>query len=123
MMKLGRDSIKAMNGKNYTVKRESIAGSYNGEGVWVPGGEGTVTVFASKQPLTGKEIVRIPEGDRTKQRFVLYSADLLKALDEVEGKKADVVTLEEGEFQVESVSPWTNFYKAIIVKIERQEAT
>lgn len=78
------------------------------------------TAFASKQPLAGHEIVRIPEGDRTRQRFKLYSADHLRVHDEATGAIADVVILPEGKFQVESVEPWTNFWKAIIVKIEQK---
>lgn len=115
--KLGRSLIKKMHGTNYNVLRSSGGAYVNG--VWTDSTT-TIQVFAAKQSLSGHEVVRIPEGDRTRQRFKLYSADFLQPNDDISKARADVVTLPEGKFQVESCEPWTNFYKAIIVKIEHQ---
>jgi len=120
MISLGRDLIASMNGQNYSTKRVAT-GSYNSAGVYVPGTSSTINVFASVQPLGGKDLVRIPEGDRTRQRHKLYSADLMQSNNETTGATADIVTIDGGTFQVESVEKWTDYYKVIVVNQERAE--
>lgn len=82
-----------------------------------------LTCFASQQPLSGSEIVRIPEGDRDRERMKLYSADELRISSEITQAAADVVTVNGIEYQVESVARWTDYWKCIIVEIEPPEAT
>lgn len=119
---LGRSLIASMNGKNYTLKRKN-AGSYVA-GKWVDGTLiPSLVAFASIQPMTGKEMVRIPEGDRNRERKVAYSADLLKVAEPTSGTKADIVTVDGQDFEVESVEPWTDYWKAVIVKVNESETT
>ena len=101
---LGRSLIASMNGKNYTLKRKN-PGSYVA-GKWVDGSNiSGLVAFASIQPLSGKEMVRIPEGDRNRERKVAYSADELRVADPSGKYKADILTVDGQDFQVESVEP------------------
>lgn len=80
-----------------------------------------VTCFASQQPLSGSDIVRIPEGDRDRERLKLYSADRLQISSELTLQAADIVTVNGTDYQVESVALWTDYWKCIIVEIEPSE--
>ena len=82
----------------------------------------TAKVFGSLQPMSGEDFERLPAGDRQRARKKIYSADFLRGIDEYTTAKADTLVIDGEEWQVESVETWTNFYKAIIVKIERTEA-
>lgn len=78
-----------------------------------------VTCFASVQPLSGAEILRLAEGDRDTERWKAYSADRLYISDETKtGRQADIVTVDGVDYQVESVQRWTDFYKCVLVEIE-----
>lgn len=109
-----RSLIQSMGGKTFPVRRYS-AGAYV-NGMW----QETLTlssVFGSAQPLTGLEIVRIPEGDRERERLKIYSADELRASKSGVGR-ADEVVIEGDIFQVERVERWANYWKAFVVKRE-----
>lgn len=87
-----------------------------------PAPVGLAKVFGSLQPLGGEDLERLPAGDRQRARKKIYSADFLRSIDEYTTAKADSLVIDGVEWQVESVETWTNFYKAIIVKVERNEA-
>lgn len=87
-----------------------------------PEPEPPLTVFATEQPLTGRDLVRIEEGDRSRERRKLYSADELFVSREGAGNAADIVTIDGIQFQVENVEKWSGHWKAILVKIEDEES-
>lgn len=116
MISLGRSLIAALGGKNITVKRASIAGDYV-NGVFVPQEPTTAVIFGSIQPLGSKEIVRLPEGDRTRQRLKVYSSDKALISRDIVLKLADVLVIDCEDFQVEAIEKWPDFYKLQVVKI------
>ncbi len=120
MISLGRDLIASMNGANYRVRR-TATGSYDNTGVYQDGVQTVITVFASVQPLTGDDIERIPEGDRTKDMWKVYAADELRIHDEKTGAKADKITIMGDEYVVQDVRKWPGHWRATVVKVE--EAT
>jgi hypothetical protein len=77
-----------------------------------------ITIIGSLQPLSGDEIVRIPEGDRTRERRKIYSLGLLKTEDESNEGKADLVIIDGLKWQVERVEAWPSFWKAFLVRLE-----
>lgn len=81
----------------------------------------SLTVFACPQPLSGRETLAIPEGDRNRERLKLYSADELRVKDEVTKADADVVEVDGKLFKVESVQAWSDYWKAIVVSVEPDE--
>lgn len=99
-----RGLIRSMKGTTYTVTRD--AGGYV-NGVWTPN-TSTVNVLAAVQPLTGPELVRLPEGDRERAVFKVYSADEIRTRDEI---AVSGVT-----YQLQNVEPWSGHWKAVAVK-------
>ena len=116
MISLGRSLIAAMNGKNITVRRSSTAGEYV-DGVFEPEATTTVVIFGSIQPLSGKELVRLAEGDRTRQRLKVYSADRSLTSRDIVLTEADVLIIDGEDFQVEVVEKWPDYYKLQVVKL------
>lgn len=115
---LGASLIRSMGGKPYTVKRTD-SGSYSDEtGKWEPGTQEDITVVAIIQPLGGKEIARLPEADRTRERLRCFSDTELRTHTQDSGAKADFVTYNGKIYQVESVEPWPAYWKAILIKVE-----
>lgn len=80
-----------------------------------------VTILATEMPLTGHDLLRIPEGDRTRERKKIYSADIVFIENPDTKAKADVVTVYGKDYQVESVETWPQYWKAVLVSVEPPE--
>ena len=77
-------------------------GSYI-RGVWVDGPEVEVVVEVNIQPVKPSEVQMMPESDRTREWYKVYSADLLRTKQEGNnGWDAD-------QFVLDSVSPNSRF--------------
>ena len=68
------------------------------------------------QPLTGKELQQLPEGDRQREAKKIYTAFALQ--------NGDVVRAGGVDYEVQAVEDWTAFalphFKARLVRIEEQ---
>lgn len=74
-----RDAISSVGIKtgDYTVTRTAV-GSYNGSGIYVPGATSTFTISASIQPTSGRDLLALPEGQRTQENRTVYTETELK---------------------------------------------
>lgn len=87
----------------YTVTRHAVSTWTDGE--HVPGAETTFQIVASIQPITGRELEMLPEGDRNRGRLKCYTETLLQAgegdavPDRVEYKGTDYEVQEVRDFQ------------------------
>lgn len=59
--------------KPFTIKR-TVAGAYV-NGVYVEGAESTITIQASVQPVSGQDLVAIPEGRRASDMVKVYTSE------------------------------------------------
>lgn len=76
------------------------------DGVYQPGATTTFAAIMSVQPLTGKELLLLPEGQRTRLHVKGYTRTELKTADQAESKKADRVSYADTEFEVQNVESW-----------------
>lgn len=81
-----------------------------GEGSWVDGYfvnsvETTLNIEANVQPLKGRELLTLPEADRTKESIKVYCVETLNTVEEVGQKKADIIIWEGKRFQ--AIKPMT----------------
>lgn len=113
MIKLGSSLINSLDSRKYPLKRTS-GGEYV-DGIWQSTGDENLEVKGSVQPLTGREIQRIPEGRRNTERKKIYTGDLLQPGESDTLKNADEITIDGDIFQVETVEPWNGHYKAMLV--------
>lgn len=109
-------------GTTYTVKRRN-AGSYVG-GHWQPAGTTEFEIIASIQPLRGKEMELLPEGERSKERVRIYTKSGLQQTIEKLAIKGDLVSYKGREYEVKSIEEWEfsrdglAHFKAIAVLVE-----
>lgn len=100
----------------------SITGKAGGyvDGVYQPGTVTTFSAVMSVQPAGGKELLKLPEGQRTKTVMKGYTETALYTADQAASKKADVVTYEGALFEVQKVEPWggnLSHYKVLMVGV------
>lgn len=87
-----------------TIKRFS-PGSYV-EGKWVDGGEEQFEDRMSIQPLVGKDLLNLPEAQRTKRLMKGYIATELRTSSETGQYRADQVLYDGVWFEVQTVELW-----------------
>ena len=98
-----------------TVTR-TAEGSYV-SGRYVAGASEELEAAGNIQPLSGKELMQLAEGDRQREIQKIYTAFSLQ--------NGDVVTRADGiRYEVQAVEDWTSFnqphFKARLMRIEGQ---
>lgn len=105
-------------GKAHTVKRPAETTYVNGRAV--TGVVTTLEVKAHFQPMTGRELQRLPEGERSKEMRVGWTAEPLRSSGE-EGQ-SDVVEIEGDDWEVSRVEDWSEsggFYRLYVTRVSR----
>jgi len=107
--------IDLMATKLVTVERRT--GDIYVNGHLKPGATTVVAnVKANVQPLTGAEILQLPEGDRIRQHKWAFAR--------YEFKVNDIITYKGIKFEVQMVEDWSDFciahYRARMVKVNEQ---
>jgi hypothetical protein len=103
------------NKATYSVERPGVT-TYSG-GVATESASTTFKIKGNAQPLTGNELLQLPEGDRQRQNMKLYTKTELQV--------NDLVTIDSGNaFEVQNVEDWTRqirlpHYKARIMRLDK----
>lgn len=85
--------------KPFSVKR-TVAGGYT-NGVYVEGAESTITIQASVQPVSGQDLVAIPEGRRASDMVKIYTdSDLFGQGDAGTGQSPDRLVYRGKEYEI-----------------------
>lgn len=104
---------------SFTLKRKSAADTYV-NGKFVAATTTSTTIQASVQPLSGQEMLLLPEARRTSQAVRIYTDTQLRVANTIAGYNADIVTAFGSDFEIISCEPWQsnviNHYSAIGVK-------
>lgn len=80
----------------------------------IAGAKTTLDIRCSVQPLSDKELLNLPEGQRTKSKFKLFTDTTLKVIDD-----PDELTYEGIEYVVQGTTDWigtTDFGRYLLVK-------
>lgn len=99
-----------------------LAVTRRGAGTWIdgfytPGATSALTVTACVQPMTGRELMQVEEGLRTRELIVIHSIEPLQTVNEPGGYDADRVSFNGGTYEVHRVEAWPGGYRAIAVKV------
>lgn len=81
----------------------------------------TYSVNANVQPLSGSELLRLPEGLRTRETVALWTDVDLRTADESAGVLADTVAINGRTYEVELVEDWRfhgGYRRFIAAKVE-----
>jgi hypothetical protein len=85
------------------------SGAYDAEGRWEEATDPKpFWIEASVQPLTPRDMEKLPEGRRTRAAYRLYTDFKLRALDDSGAKNPDRVWIDKQIFEVISNEAWEN---------------
>lgn len=112
----------ASKGEDVTLTRYA-AGSYV-NGTYVPGATAVSTIKMSVQPVRGEELLNLPEAQRTSKMMKGYSAVLLHTAKTSPSEKADLITWQGVQYEVQAVEQWrypngsiTQFWKVLLAGV------
>lgn len=105
----------------YEVRPGVVPGS-DGKGRFSPGTPATPLpkVPLSVQPLPGKEALKLPEGEHSRDRRVAYGTYPLRPADTATGRVADVVMVDGDAFEVHAAEPWESAANMVRAELRRQ---
>lgn len=94
-------------------------------GSWVSGnyveGAGTdSTIRMSVQPLSGKDLLNLPEAQRTRRWMKGYTATAMMVCSESSKQRADRVAYDDTVFEVQTVERWRgdlNHFKVLMAEV------
>lgn len=103
-----------------TVKRRA-SGDYDSSGFFkVSGSDTEFTITASVQPMTGSEILLLPENKRELETKKLFTFTKLHNIEKGNGVNSDIVIIDGDEFEVVRIYDWKNnvlnHYKVFVAK-------
>ncbi len=94
------------------------------DGAPVPNPPLTLVVQASVQPLSGHDLLILPEGERTTERIWLYTDTELQTASGALGTMPDVVIWRGIQYQVQRVDRWQEtalaHFRAMAVRVPQQ---
>ena len=99
----------------------AMAGGYI-DGVYQPGPITTFDAVMSIQPLSGKELLLLPEGERTRRYVKGYTATELKTASHAESRMADRVADGDVEYEVQNIETWgsaLSHFKVIMAEVNQ----
>lgn len=100
----------------YTVTRSS-ASAYGADGRLDAGTTSTLTVRAVVQPVTGRDLKRLPEGLRTDDVRQVFTATELKT--QGAGQDPDSIAIGGEDYEVQTVERWADlggYWRAIVMR-------
>ena len=111
-------TIRRLARASYTVTRFAQGAYENGR--FVRGAPTQFTIRALIQPTRGQDLLRLPEGERTRELVTIYTTDELHTANAPGGAAADRVTWRGETYEVQGVERWdeiAGFWKAIAAKV------
>ena len=91
------------------------------DGIYQDGATSTFDVIMSIQPLMGKEVEKLPEGERTRRYVKGYTTTRLYTTKESESQKADRVAYDGTNFEVQAAERWIDgnlhHYKTMMAEV------
>lgn len=104
------------------VIRNKQAGYYDIDGLYVEGQKERIDLSVVVTPAKGRELLHLPEAQRSSEMLKIYSDEKLLTVDEGVSKIADVVVWRGHEYQVQIVDDWTHtdlpHYRSLAAKVE-----
>jgi hypothetical protein len=98
------DILNDLDAESVTVKRYD-SGSYV-NGLYVAGDTDDITAVVSLQPMPGKELLNLPEAQRTRRWLKGYSDTELLTASQSDSKKADLFEYDGTTFEVMRSDKW-----------------
>lgn len=102
----------------YVVTRTTAASTYGTDGRLVPASTTTFSAAMCVQPLTKRQLQRLPEGMRTKELRSVWSPVELKT--QGSGQDPDVIAIDGFNWQVGEMADWNalgRYWEVFVEKV------
>lgn len=89
------------------------------KGRFTDGAKTITTIKAAVHPTSGKDIMLLPEGSRTKESIVVYTRQTLFTLQTGQLNQADRIIWQGSRYQAVSVEDWSRdggFYRSLCTR-------
>jgi len=93
------------------------------DGLFDDGTSSTFDIVISAQPLTGRELQILPEGERTRRYMKGYTATRLYTASQSSASKADRLVFDSTTFEVQAVEVWNGdltHYKVMLAEVKSE---
>jgi len=106
-----------------SIIRNITIGAYSDvTGEYVEGQKEEIVLDAVVTPVNGKELLILPEAQRTSEMIKVFTDDRLYTANEYISKIADVIIWRDEMYQVQKVEDWTRtdlpHFKSFAAKVE-----
>ncbi|MCP4967435.1 MAG: hypothetical protein GY926_19655 [bacterium] len=92
--------------KDYTVRTRAAASFVNGE--LVPGAETSRTTKLLIYPMTGRELMRLPENERQQSKVTIFSAETFHSGDRSDQVPAEIIEYGGDDYEIDKREAWTD---------------
>lgn len=89
----------------YAVTRRAAA-TFDSRGRAVAGGTVPLTITASVQPAKGRDLLRLPEGRRSNETRVVFSATQLLVGEQAASNESDLISIDGQTWEVQHSESW-----------------
>ena len=104
--------------EEYILIRATAGGHI--KGTYFPGTTSNITIEANWQPLSGDELLNLPENQRTRRSLMIYSEDEIRGENQVSNIPADIITVDSKNYEIQSVKYYKELcehYEAVAVEV------
>ena len=109
--------VLSLSSGSYTVTRRGPS-AYDSDGIRTSPTTSTLTVMGSLQPMSGRDLQRLPEGMRTREGKAFFTPTAL--LTAASGQEPDTISADGDTWEVSVVDRWAelgNYYRVILLKV------
>lgn len=110
------DVIDSLGTGNYSVTRRAATSFNHGRAQAGPV-QSVFTIDASVQPASGRDLLRLPEGRRSTETKVVFTATQLQVGQEAGASEADIVDIDGRRWEVQLAESWpgtTGYWRCIV---------
>jgi len=101
---------------------ERFGGGAYVDGRWVNEQPTQVALTANVQPAGGRQLMRLPEGDRTRDNITVWSTSELRPVARAQGKPGDLVLWNGERYEVIQLNDWSangDYWEATCAKVDQ----
>lgn len=91
---------------DHTIRGQS-AGAYV-DGEWTPGAETSRTVKALVYPMSGLELMRLPENERQQGLVTIFAPVPLQTASQSAATPAEVLEFNGSDYEIDRIEAWTS---------------
>lgn len=115
--------MRPLGAEQVTLTRYAAGSRATGE--WVEGAATTSMIWASVQPMPGRDRQNLPEGLRERDVRKVFTETMLRPASQHSGTSADRIDVDGVAYEVMTVTPWRAVlvhYEVVVARVQESYA-